>query len=174
MIFKPPPRGRARVLGALALGCLALFYCRAAAGRSGAEEPAKAPPPEINAPGSLEILAITIETARGAVIPLKVEAARTQAERNRGLMRRPSLAAGEGMLFVFDRDQVLHFWMKNTVIPLSIAFISSAGEVLEIRDMAPLDLTGVTSSRSARYALEVPQGWFSQAGIAPGDYARLP
>ena len=178
MISKPPSRGRGPPLGAFILGCLVLLHCRAAADRpdkaQAGTEPVKGPAAEINAAGALETLTLTIETAQGAPVPLKVEVARTQEERNRGLMNRHSLAGGEGMLFVFDRDQTLNFWMKNTYIPLSIAFISSAGEILEIRRMAPLDLTGVVSSRSARYALEVPQGWFSRAGIAPGDYVRLP
>jgi uncharacterized membrane protein (UPF0127 family) len=88
-------------------------------------------------------------------------------------MNRKSLADGRGMLFIFDRDQILPFWMKNTLIPLSIAFISADGRILEIRDLRPLDETTVRSSRSARYALEVPQGWFSRAGIKVGDVAAL-
>jgi hypothetical protein len=58
--------------------------------------------------------------------------------------------------------------MKNTIIPLSIAFIASDGRIVEIRDMRPNDLNSVKSSRSVRYALEVPQGWFARAGIQPG------
>jgi uncharacterized membrane protein (UPF0127 family) len=88
-------------------------------------------------------------------------------------MNRPSLPDGEGMLFVFEREQILSFWMKNTLIPLSIAFSRTDGRIAEIRDMQALDITTVRSARSARYALEVPQGWFTRAGIAPGDYLRL-
>jgi uncharacterized membrane protein (UPF0127 family) len=73
------------------------------------------------------------------------------------------------MLFVFERDQMLSFWMKDTLIPLSIAYIAYNGRVLEIHDMKPRDLTSVRSGRSARYALEAPQGWFERAGIRPGD-----
>jgi uncharacterized membrane protein (UPF0127 family) len=63
--------------------------------------------------------------------------------------------------------------MKNTLIPLSIAFIRTDGRITEIRDMQALDETAVNSARSARYALETPQGWFTRMGIAPGDYLRL-
>jgi uncharacterized membrane protein (UPF0127 family) len=97
------------------------------------------------------------------------EIARSDAERETGLMFRESLADGEGMLFVFEKDQTLSFWMKDTLVPLSIAYISYNGRILEIHDMKPRDLAPVRSSRSARYALEVPQGWFGRAGIKPGD-----
>jgi uncharacterized membrane protein (UPF0127 family) len=102
-------------------------------------------------------------------VAIRAELARTAARRSQGLMNRRSLQDGRGMLFVFDRDQILSFWMKDTLIPLSIAFIASDGRILEIRDMEPLDLTSVSSSRSARYALEVPQGWFGRAGVRIGD-----
>jgi uncharacterized membrane protein (UPF0127 family) len=114
-----------------------------------------------------------IEKAGGELIPIRAELARTDAERTRGLMNRPSLPDGEGMLFVFEREHILSFWMKNTLIPLSIAFIRTDGRIIEIRDMRALDVTSVSSSRSARYALEVPRGWFTRAGIGTGDYLRL-
>jgi uncharacterized membrane protein (UPF0127 family) len=114
-----------------------------------------------------------IETAGGDHIPIHTELARTNGERAQGLMNRPSLPDGEGMLFVFEREQILSFWMKNTLIPLSIAFIRTDGRIVEIRDMKALDVTAVNSSRSVRYALEVPQGWFTRAGIKPGDYLQL-
>jgi uncharacterized membrane protein (UPF0127 family) len=103
---------------------------------------------------------------------VKAEIARTEQERSQGLMNRDRLNDGEGMLFVFERDQVLSFWMKNTRIPLSIAFIASDGTIVEIQDMQPHSLQAVQSSRSVRYALEVPQGWFSRAGAGPGDTVK--
>jgi uncharacterized membrane protein (UPF0127 family) len=87
-------------------------------------------------------------------------------------MYRKQLPDGEGMLFIFERDEALSFWMKNTIIPLSIAFIASDGRITEIKDMRPRDLNAVKSSRSVRYALEAPQGWFTRAGISPGDTVR--
>jgi uncharacterized membrane protein (UPF0127 family) len=116
---------------------------------------------------------LTISRAGGEPVQMTVEVARTNTERAQGLMHRKSLDEGRGMLFVFDRDQILSFWMKNTSIPLSIAFIARDGRILEIRDMRPLDESSVRSGRSARYALEAPRGWFSRAGIAPGDQVFL-
>jgi uncharacterized membrane protein (UPF0127 family) len=107
--------------------------------------------------------------ADGGTVTLSVECAVTDSERAKGLMWRSVMNDGEGMLFVYDRDLQMSFWMKNTLIPLSIAFVSSRGEILEIRDMEPQDTRPVRSQRSCRYALEVPRGWFARAGIQPGD-----
>jgi uncharacterized membrane protein (UPF0127 family) len=117
--------------------------------------------------------AVVLETSGGETT-VNVEVAVTERQRSRGLMFRKRLNDGEGMLFVFERDQTLSFWMKDTRIPLSIAFISSDGAILEIKDMEPHSLNPVRSSRSARYALEVPQGWFGRAGAAPGALVRIP
>jgi uncharacterized membrane protein (UPF0127 family) len=116
---------------------------------------------------------LSIETSGGSAISISVELAVNDEQRAQGLMNRTALEDGNGMLFVFDRDQIMSFWMKNTLIPLSIAFISSEGRILEIHDMEPLDLSSTRSTRSARYALEVPRGWFSRAGISVGDRLRL-
>jgi hypothetical protein len=101
------------------------------------------------------------------------ELARTEAERERGLMFRTSLPEGTGMLFIFDRDDRLGFWMKNTKIPLSIAYVASDGTIRQISDMEPQSLATVPSERSVRYALEVPQGWFGRAGVKVGDKLEL-
>ncbi|MDR1353788.1 MAG: DUF192 domain-containing protein [Treponema sp.] len=122
-----------------------------------------------NRPQKLPALDLVIERADGGTTAIAAEIARSGAERETGLMFRESLADGEGMLFVFERDQMLSFWMKDTLIPLSIAYIAYNGRLLEIHDMRPRDLTSVPSGRSARYALEVPQGWFERAGIRIGD-----
>jgi uncharacterized protein len=103
-----------------------------------------------------------------------VEIARTDAERERGLMRRTALGRREGMLFVFERDEHLTFWMKNTPLPLSIAFLSAEGKILEIADMTPFSEKTIRSRLSARYALEVPRGVFEEIGAAPGDTVTLP
>ena len=122
----------------------------------------------------LEVKEISIERDGLVVAVLKAEIAIKPEERAQGLMFRKSLPDGEGMLFIFDRDEILSFWMKNTYIPLSIAFISSNGRIVEIRDMYPRDETSVSSGRSVRYALEVPQGWFSRTGVAVGDIVQIP
>src|SRR5512138_3480290 len=95
---------------------------------------------------------------------IEAELARTEGERERGLMFRKVLPAGKGMLFCFSVDQVLTFWMKNTSLPLSIAWIGSDGVIKGMADMAPFSLAPVSSDRSVRYALEVPAGWFQAAG----------
>ncbi|GHU59840.1 hypothetical protein FACS189444_5880 [Spirochaetia bacterium] len=129
---------------------------------------------EGKAPAKLETRTLTIERAVGAPVAISAELARTDDDRATGLMNRTNLPDGEGMLFIFDRDQMLSFWMKNTLIPLSIAYIAYDGRILELHDMKSQDLTAVRSSRSARYALEVPQGWFDRMGIGVGDRLILP
>ena len=84
-------------------------------------------------------------------------------------MNRKNIPEGTGMLFVFEKDQVLSFWMKNTPHPLSIAYIDRSGKIQNIFDMTPFSLAPVKSTRSVRYALEVPQGWFEKTGIKTGD-----
>jgi uncharacterized membrane protein (UPF0127 family) len=141
----------------------AFFVCTGAASCKASE---KEQPP-------LEKREFIIEQAGGGKTRIFAELARTEAERQRGLMYREFLADGEGMLFIFERDQKLSFWMKNTLIPLSIAFIDKDGRILQIRDMQPQDLTPVRSDHAVRYALEAPQGWFTWAGVAVGDIVRI-
>jgi uncharacterized membrane protein (UPF0127 family) len=114
-------------------------------------------------------LELEIRRADQTKAPVSAETAETNAERARGLMYRRSLDDGKGMLFIFEEDEILSFWMKNTFIPLSIAFIAADGRIVEIHDMEPEDLSTIRSGRPCRYALEVPQGWFRRAGIVPGD-----
>jgi len=103
-----------------------------------------------------------------------VEVARTDAARAKGLMGRSTLGQREGMLFVFDRDQHLDFWMKNTRVPLSIAFLSAEGKILEIADMEPFSEKLIRSRLSSRYALELRQGGFGEIGAGEGDFVVLP
>ena len=106
---------------------------------------------------------------------LQVELAMNTESQRCGLSLRNKLAMDHGMLFVFDRDQVLSFWMKNTWIPLSIAFLTAQGDILNIHDMQPLNQQPrYPSSGMARYALEVNQGWFARHRIKPGDRIQLP
>ena len=103
-----------------------------------------------------------------------VEIADTDESRAQGLMNRESLPENRGMLFVFERDQRMSFWMKDTSIPLSIAYIASDGTIREIHNMEPYDLAPVRSNRSVRYALEVNRGAFEAAGINEGDRVQIP
>ena len=119
-----------------------------------------------------EILPVIL--LRSGAAEIKAEVARTYRQKATGLMFRNELKDGHGMLFVYPADYILSFWMKNTYIPLSIAFLCAEGVILEIHDMEPLSLETVHSSRPARYALETPQGWFERAGLKPGDRFDFP
>jgi len=113
-------------------------------------------------------------TLRIAAQSLTVEVARTAAARELGLMGRKDLGPRDGMIFLFDRDQHLSFWMKDTPTPLSIAFISSEGRILQIEDMKPFSEEIIASRFSARYALEMQKGAFADLGIGLGDLAEFP
>jgi uncharacterized membrane protein (UPF0127 family) len=99
---------------------------------------------------------------------ITAEAATTNQSRTIGLMHRERLAPNHGMLFVFDDKAQQCFWMRNTTVPLTIAFIEDDGTVLQFADMAPKSEVSHCSQRPVRYALEMEQGWFSRRGIAPG------
>lgn len=105
---------------------------------------------------------------------LYVEIAKTPAERERGLMFRKSMPMDHGMLFIFPYDQQLSFWMKNTDIPLAIAYISSTGTIKEIYHMRPHSLEAIQSIHAVRYALEVNEGLFAKLGVKPGDKVIFP
>ena len=109
----------------------------------------------------------------GQVAALNIEVARTPEARAKGLMDRKTLGQDSGMLFDFAGNTQTPFYMKNTSIPLSIAFIDSAGKVLGIKDMKPFDLTTVAPPGTYRYAIEVNQGWFAGHGIKPGSTATI-
>ena len=100
---------------------------------------------------------------------LKVEVATTDFARQKGLQGRKALSDNEGMLFVFKKAGRLRFWMKNTKIPLSIAFIDTEGAISEIKHLNPEDETPVVSSKDSKFALEVAQGWFLRNKITVGD-----
>ena len=100
---------------------------------------------------------------------LTVEVASTPETRQTGLMNRFSLQQDHGMLFVFEAPQPLAFWMKDTYVPLSIAFVDERGRIVNIEDMRPQDESTHWSKGLALYAIEMRQGWFAAKGIAPGD-----
>jgi uncharacterized membrane protein (UPF0127 family) len=117
---------------------------------------------------------VVVETAAGARHAVTVEIARTDAERARGLMHRPSLAPDAGMLFLFDEPAVHAFWMKNTLIPLDMIFIGEDGRVSGIVARAvPGDLSPRAAGGPSRYVLEVNGGWAEAHGVAPGDRVRF-
>jgi uncharacterized protein len=100
---------------------------------------------------------------------LVAEIAVTPEQRATGLMNRFSLRPDHGMLFVFEKSEPHGFWMKNTFVPLSIAFIDERGSIVNVEDMAPHDETTHWPKRPVRYALEMRKGWFGERGIGEGD-----
>jgi hypothetical protein len=115
---------------------------------------------------------LSLLTIRGKTI--KVEVVRTETEKEKGLMFREQMGRDEGMLFVYEREEMLTFWMKNTRLPLSIAFIDKAGKIVDIQDMEPFSLETHVSAYPAKYALEMNRGWFAGEGIKVGDLVKIP
>lgn len=104
-----------------------------------------------------------------------VEIADTAEERAQGLMHRESLAASHGMLFIYDREQPVSFWMENTLIPLDMVFIDGRGVVQGVHANArPLDRTAIPSGVAVRLVLEIRGGLAARLGIAPGSELRHP
>lgn len=116
---------------------------------------------------------VTFQAADGHSAELKVEVARTGPEKARGLMKREVLESDSGMIFVWDSPTQGGFWMKDTYIPLSIAFISQDGAIVDIQDMQPLDLSNHVPAAPYIYAVEANQGWFAEHGVRTGDRALL-
>jgi uncharacterized membrane protein (UPF0127 family) len=104
-----------------------------------------------------------------AAHPLKVEVAADDPQRMQGLMYRKSLGKEEGMLFVFDEPAYHSMWMKNTLIPLSVAFIDKDGVILNILDMEPQTLDSHMAAGPAVYAIETNKGWFAAKKVKAGD-----
>ncbi len=100
---------------------------------------------------------------------LRVEVAATVEQRMKGLMFRQKLGANDGMLFVFEDPGYHSMWMKNTPLPLSVAFVDGEGRILNILDMEPHTLDQHAAAGPARYAIETNKGWFAQRRIKPGD-----
>ena len=142
-----------RPFAALALAACALLA---------APMPASAQSPD-GKPQSLPIT--TLKVGPHAVA---AEVASTPDQRSLGLRYRFSLPADHGMLFVFPEPQPLAFWMRNTYIPLSIAFIDAEGRILNVVEMAPRSDATHPSRGDALYALEMRKGWFAERGVAPG------
>ena len=112
-----------------------------------------------------------VELAAGMHL-IRAEVADRMGTRMEGLMHRKSMPQGAGMVFVFDETATHCMWMKNTLIPLSVAFIDEAGAIINIADMQPQSEQSHCAARPARYALEMNKGWFAQRGIKPGAKLR--
>jgi uncharacterized protein len=99
---------------------------------------------------------------------IRAEVAADFSTRGRGLMHRKALAPNAGMLFIFDQPAIHCMWMKNTYIPLSVAFLDEKGEIVNVADMQPHSEQSHCAARPSVYALEMEQGWFAQRGVKPG------
>ena len=128
------------------------------------------------------LLVIFVSAAARAELPVvqlavgmhlvRAELADSMGTRMEGLMFRKSMPQGSGMVFVFEETAPHCMWMKNTLIPLSVAFIDEAGAIINIADMQPHSEQSHCASRPARYALEMNKGWFAQRGIKAGVKLR--
>lgn len=99
---------------------------------------------------------------------IEAEVAADQPTRMTGLMNRPNMPANRGMLFVFPRAERHCMWMRNTLLPLSVAFLDDEGRILNVEDMQPQTEDNHCALRPARFALEMNLGWFSAKGLKPG------
>jgi uncharacterized membrane protein (UPF0127 family) len=184
---------RWRIAAALAI-TLILGACSSSdSGNSGNEASAQS--------NDSDLPVLTFTTSRGKSVPLVVEVADDGNEMSCGLMHRTELPDDQGMIFAYTQDTDGGFWMRNTLIPLSIAYTAADGRIVDILDMAPVPAPGNTPFRlpdgsivpvadgqpappgavwatypprqSYRYAIEVNQGWFSRQGIAIGDHVDI-
>ncbi len=128
----------------------------------------------LTAAPALERATITLTNKAGQQFVMIVEIADTDEARGLGLMYRSTLDPDAGMLFDFKEDTTSNFWMANTILPLSIAFIRADGTIIDIKNMQPLDTTSVGPGAPYRYALETNQGYFRAHNITPGDKVTLP
>ncbi len=103
---------------------------------------------------------------------IRAEVAQSPDQRSIGLMHRPSMGPNEGMLFIFEQAGQQCFWMKNTLLPLSIAFLADDGSIVNIESMKPQALDSHCSKRPVRFVLEMNEGWFAKRGIKPGSVLK--
>lgn len=109
----------------------------------------------------------TVDLTAGMHV-IKAEVAQTPEQQSVGMMFRTEMGANEGMLFVNEDAGVRCFWMRNTLVPLSIAFIDDGGRIVNIADMQPRSEASHCSAKAVRFALEMRQGWFAKRGLGPG------
>jgi uncharacterized protein len=111
---------------------------------------------------------LPIVELRAGIHLIRAEVAADYSTRGRGLMYRKSLAPNSGMLFIFDGAEIHCMWMKDTYVPLSVAFLDTQGAIINIADMQPQSEQTHCAARPAAYALEMTQGWFAERGVKPG------
>jgi uncharacterized membrane protein (UPF0127 family) len=179
----PPGLGRVALLtGGLLLvvaGVAVLAWALASAaglvgGDGDDDDPTMADAPAVTtAPGSAaRTVAYRLEPAGGRPVTVRLEVAADPAARARGLMGRTEVPGGTGMVFLYPRDVAEAYWMKNTLVPLSIAFVAADGRVVSVAEMTPCTADPCPSYPPAgryRYAVELPAGAFEAAGVGAGD-----
>ena len=111
-------------------------------------------------------------TLSAGIHQLEAQVAQSQEQRATGLMFRKEMPTSEGMLFVFDQASIQCFWMKNTLLPLTAAFVTDDGTIVNLADMKPQTTDSHCSSKPVRFVLEMNQGWFTRKGIKPGSRLR--
>ena len=116
---------------------------------------------------------LTVVTAAGDVYHIDVEIADTPEERSVGLSGREEIPPDTGMLFIIP-VRGPGFWMKDTLVPLSVAFLARCGEIVSIQDMQPQSLDIHTTDQDYSFGLETPQGWFTEHGVKVGDLVSIP
>ena len=180
-----PPPSRARrglLVGGLVLivvGVAVLAWALASAaglvvGDGDDDDPTMADAPAVTtAPGgAARTVAYRLEPAGGRPVTVRLEVAADPAARARGLMGRTEVPEGTGMVFLYPRDVAEAYWMKNTLVPLSIAFVAADGRVVSVAEMTPCTADPCPSYPPAgryRYAVELPAGAFEAAGVGAGD-----
>jgi hypothetical protein len=147
--------------------CIFCLLACAACGREGAENRSAQDTSSHDLPPEERLHTITINGVK-----LNVEIARTPQERERGLMFRKSLQQDQGMLFIYEDSDIRGFWMKNTYIPLSLAYIDENSRIFQLVDMEPLNEETYLSAQPAQFVLEVNQGWFKKNNVKVGDVVK--
>lgn len=166
-----------KTLTIIFVGVLLLAGCGGGQGGGRSSEAGQGKGATTTASGpTAELRNVTIDASGGEEVKLQVEIADSPAEQEEGLMNREKLGENRGMLFVFSDEQVRSFWMKNTLIPLSIAYMDSEGRIIDLQEMKALDdePPHYVSAKPARYALEANKGFFEEHGVKVGDRAELP
>ena len=110
----------------------------------------------------------TVQLSAG-IHNIQAEVAQTNDQREIGLMYRRTMGNNEGMIFAFEQPGPQCFWMKNTLLPLSVAFVADDGTIVNLDDMKPQTLDGHCSKKPVRFVLEMNQGWFAKRGIKAGE-----
>jgi uncharacterized membrane protein (UPF0127 family) len=167
---------------ALVIGAVAIVIaCGSSAGSTVSTNPSESPTTTASHPQCTDVPpdaaqpTVGFPRSPGLNAPaLLVEVANTVSERETNLMNRACLGPNWGMLFVFPSDTNAAFWMKDTLIPLSIAFVRADGTIVHMEDMQPQTETNHHSTEPYRYAIEANQGWFAEHGLVEGDKAETP